>query len=423
MGIMQMILWGSAMEQIANSKIILAIRILLAIFSLFFWYRKQNWLTAAFLIIAGTAAGPLYAYFFLFIPGTLIGCIITLIGAFIIDKIFHLSKFISRCAIIPTLNPCRKAFWTPGFIICLGLPLAAGIFYLFYAYEFPLGAKPQPYVVSGWGWIGGKPPYKFDVSITMADMDKGYDKADTAATCMAAARYLAIEYGFPSVMASVLDYDYPASSRALSWIIGRCDYTPDAQESGRHGQEAPPVWSNFKVARSYPAEKIKKANKWLEESKENDWGTRQMQMERKFHIDAGYLPMQDVIYRILPNGLYEKPLKNSYGSGWMTRPELIAQAKSIFNELQTIGKAEEFGECIRLRKVKKTCHNKFFQKWIQGRNEFEENRKGNFENFITPFNKSLTDLEEAYANNDHERIEAGLKDMREIFAGYEKDMN
>lgn len=417
-GVFQRIVLGMMFEEVSSSWLIIGIRILLFISSVYLWFKQQNWLTAAYLIIAGTAAGLLGIYFFAFFPFSLLGCMGVLAFCASCSLLW---RALRRRMATPKFHNFRmawKQFWTPLKISLACALCALVLFIRFIPWEFPFFGKPLPYGQSGFMWRGGLPPHEYTITITVDMQNSNASMADVAATCAAANRYFLENYGFPALTIHILGLIDGKEDKCF-YMLGRCTSTPAGLHLYEREGDFEPVWDQFEVARDYPVETIRKANRLVEiaEKANMNVGERDRFMSGKTrNWEYGQLQpdFQKVITSLLPADLCEAPEPRKLWSMTISREKLVAACEIIYLDLKKLGTKPNFPLCYE-----KGCDDVQYLAWARQKFRLWEERDGNFVPEINPFNTALDALTRAFASRDSvaiaslsAKIEDILRDLK-----------
>lgn len=404
-GFFQSFIWGMMFKEISASLVIIAIRVFLFLSSLYFWFKKQNWLTAAYLIIAGTGAGFLALYFFAFFYLSIFGCLAVLLFCYCTSLFLKFLSRVTRNSKIQALINTWKNFWTLRKITIACAVCAAILIERFIPWEFPLFGKPLPYAQSGFGWTGWLPPYEYDISITVNTSRYSATAADIAATCAAAARYFTEKYGFPALNIHIYDYiDEMRIYDECYYLLGQCRYSPDGFYLHEDDMLLGPGWSHFQVARDIPEEEIMECN--LARAKVAHMTSSVAEEDELLRKEMGYWAyrklqpdLMDVQYELLPKNLCEKPEKDKNWSNTISRKKLVEESEALYEELKAVGASPDFPLCY-----KSGCDDKAYKAWVRHKYMLWKRREGNFAPEIIPFNNALDALAKAYSQSDKEKI-------------------
>lgn len=418
-GFFQGFIFSQAVSEIRSSTVILCLRIALIVSAVYFWFRWQNWLTCAYLIIAGTAGGFLAVLFFMLPHLAFFGVLLTLCGCFVMAL---LGRWLRGFEKLPGVNAVkglarRHRRIGAGMLACLAA--AACFEALSWFYVFPLFAKPLPYTVAGWGWMGNKPPYEYQIPIMIDDLKENYRAADLAATCKAAAEYLVWEYGLPSLRMTIINKPHKKQDAYLIATLGTCACDPDKAVPGQW------QWSDFTATSAHSEEEAREFDRRLEAEIAGKPRYDHHDTYEKVARGMGYRRIDDleyprlkpVIIDLLAKDLFERPSDNWYGKGHMTRKDLPEESRRLYEALVVFGPRQDFPACFRDGGKGDAC-----ARWNELKERFDKKLNGNFQEQISPFKTALHDLEKAFSERNETRIQQLKSDMGRILETLQQEM-
>lgn len=117
----------------------------------------------------------------------------------------------------------KQTFSSPLAIFIFSIWLGATVYVFRYAWIWPIGARPLPYLVHDLNYIGRHP---YGLSIILQDPFSKPSGGDIAATCVAAAKHFARTLAYTPIRVEVLAFPESGYSYGHDARLGRCVYDP-----------------------------------------------------------------------------------------------------------------------------------------------------------------------------------------------------